>query len=91
MICKYLVLDLTNMNDLHPLDVVGRGSMKRVNPFPLSYLTYLNFHPHEVVSLYSYPKLQIGENYLYLFNLKPNICKSWCLSTHFIPNNWDLT
>ena len=28
----------------------------------------LNFHPHGVVSRYSDPQLQVGENYLYLFN-----------------------
>ena len=29
--------------------------------------------------------------YAHLFNLRPNIYKSWCLSRHFIPNNIDLT
>ena len=24
-------------------------------------------------------------------NLKLNICKSWCLNTHFVPNNSNLT
>ena len=33
---------------------------------------------------------QVGENYSYLFNLRPNICKSWCLNAHFILNNCDL-
>ena len=28
--------------------------------------------------------------YSYLFNLNTNIDKSWCLDTHFIPNNGDL-
>ena len=26
----------------------------------------------------------------YLFNLRPNIYKSWCLSSHLIPYNSDL-
>ena len=34
--------------------------------------------------------LQVAENYSYLFYLSTNICKSWCLNTHFIPNNSDL-
>ena len=29
-----------------------------------------------------------GENYTHLFNSRPNICKSCCLNTHFILNNW---
>ena len=48
---------------------------------------YLNFHPLEVVSRYRDPQVQVGENYSYiLFNLRPNIWKSWYLKTHFIPN-----
>ena len=27
------------------------------------------------------------ENYSYLFNLRPNIYTSWCLNSHFTPNN----
>ena len=42
-------------------------------------LDEINFHPFEVVGRYSDPQLQVGENYSYLFNLRPNICKSWCL------------
>ena len=40
-----------------------------------------NVHPLEVVSRYRDPQLQVGENYSYLFDLRPNICKSgscWC-------------
>ena len=44
-------------------------------------------HSLEVVSLYHDPQLQVDENYSYLLNLWPNICKSWCLNTHFIPKN----
>ena len=33
----------------------------------------LMFHPLEVVSRYRDPQLQVGENYSYLFILKPNI------------------
>ena len=50
----------------------------------------LNSHPLEVVSRYRDTQLQVGENYSYLFNLRPNICESRCLNTHFIPNNSDL-
>ena len=27
----------------------------------------------------------------HLFNLRPNITKSWCVNTHFVPGNCDLT
>ena len=60
-----------------------------VYPFPAE-LIYLNFHPLEVVSRYRDPQLQVGENYSHLFNMDTNICKSWCLDTHLIPNNSDL-
>ena len=39
-------------------------------------LIYLNFQPLEVVSRYREPQPQVVENYSYLFNLRPNICKS---------------
>ena len=55
------------------------------NPSPAK-LIYLNFQPLEVVSRYCDPQLQVGENYSYLFNLRPNIFKSWCLNPNFIPN-----
>ena len=50
-------------------------------------LSYLNFHPLEAVARYRDPQLQVGENYSYLFNFSSNIYRSWCLSTHFIPDN----
>ena len=34
--------------------------------------------------------LEVRENYSYLFNFRPNIFKSWCVSAHFIPTNIDL-
>ena len=58
------------------------------NPYPAK-LIYLNFHPLEVVARYRDPQLQVVENELYLFNLSTDIFKSWCLKTHFIPNNGD--
>ena len=33
---------------------------------------------------------QVGENDPYLFNLRPNIPKSWHLITRFIPNDSNL-
>ena len=66
--------------------VIGTQS---VNPYPAK-LIYLNFQPLEVVHRYRNPQLQVAENYSYLFNLKTNIDKSWCLDTHFIPNKSDL-
>ena len=45
------------------------------NPLPAK-SSYINFHPPEVVSRHRDPQLQVGEKYSYLFNLRPNICKS---------------
>ena len=50
-------------------------SRASVNLLPAT-LSYLNIHPLEVVSRYRDPQLQVGENYSYLLNLRPNICKS---------------
>ena len=47
------------------------------------------FHPLEIVSRYRDPQLQVGENYWYVFSLRPNSHKPWCLNTHFIPDNSD--
>ena len=33
-------------------------------------LSYLNFHPFEIVSRYRDSQFQVGENYSYLFNLR---------------------
>ena len=44
------------------------------NPFPAE-LSYLNFHPLQVVSRYRDPQLQAGENYVYLLNFRPNDSK----------------
>ena len=54
-------------------------------------LINLNFHSLEVVSRYRDPQLQAAENYSYMFNMIPNICKYWRLNTNYIPNNGDLT
>ena len=60
-----------------------------LNPHPAR-LIYLNFEPLEVVSRYRDPQPPVVENYSYLFNLGTSILKSWCLDTHFIPNNSEL-
>ena len=60
-----------------------------INNYPAN-LIYLNFYPLEVVSRYRDSQLQVCKNYSYLFNLRPNICKSLCLNTHFVPNISDL-
>ena len=54
-------------------------------------LNNLNFRPLEVVSRYREPQLQVDENYSCLFNFRSIICKSWCLSIHYVSNNCDLT
>ena len=38
------------------------------------------------MSRYSDPHHQMVENYQYLFNLRPDISKSWCSIIHLIPN-----
>ena len=48
------------------------GNLVDVNLY-LAKLMYLNFNPLEVVSRYRKTQLQVGENYAYLFNLRPNI------------------
>ena len=40
-------------------------------------IVFLNFQPLEVVSRYRDTQLQVVENYLYLFDLRQNIYKSW--------------
>ena len=56
-----------------------------VNPYPAK-LIYLIFHPLENVSRYRDPQLQSAEKYSYLFNFRPNICKSWYSNAKFSPN-----
>ena len=48
-------------------------------------------HNFEVVYRYRDRQLQVCENYSYLFNLRPSICKCWCFNTYLIRNNFDLT
>ena len=44
---------------------------RRLKGYPLhAKLSYLNCHSIEVVSRYRDAQLQVGENYLYLFNLR---------------------
>ena len=45
------------------------------------------YHPLEVVFRHRDLQLQVGENYSYFFNLKPTICKYWCLNTQFVCNS----
>ena len=45
-------------------------------------LNNLNFRPLEAVSRYRDPQLQVGENYSYLFNLRPNISRCMYMFKH---------
>ena len=47
-----------------------------------------NLYPFEVVSRYRDTQLQVGKKYLP--NVRPSICKSERLKTHFIPSDSDL-
>ena len=75
------VFDYETIPDIIFLIIINPSSAK---------LNNLNFHPLEVVCRYRDPQLQVGENYWYLFSLRPNIYKSWCLNTHLIPNTCNL-
>ena len=62
----------------HPFTVSTKCVVRAgggINPVPALKLSYLNFQPLEVVGRGSETQLQLGENYLYLFDLIPNICK----------------
>ena len=39
-------------------------------------LSYMHFNPPEVVSHYREQLLQVGDNYSYVLDLRPNTCKS---------------
>ena len=52
------------------------------NPLPAK-LSYLIFHPFEVVSRYSDTQLQVGEKYSYLSDLRPNIYNTDLTSIYF--------
>ena len=62
-----------------------RSCIAAINPLT-AMIFNLNCHPHEVVSRYRDPQLQVGENYSYLFNLRPNMYNFLSLKTHFIIN-----
>ena len=51
---------------------VSMNGNSDINPL-IAVLSYLNFDPLEVASRYREPQLQVGENYSYSFNLRPNI------------------
>ena len=54
-------------------------------------LNNLNYHPPGIVSRYRDPRFQVTEKYAYLFNLRLNIYKAWCLIAHSVSNKSDLT
>ena len=51
--------------------------------------SYFYFHLLKVVSRYREIQIQVSKKYSYLFILRPNIYKFWCLNMQFIPNNSD--
>ena len=46
-------------------------------------LSYLNFHSLKVV----FRDVQVGENYTYLYNLRP-FCKYWDIFILSVPTQW---
>ena len=83
-----LLLPCPNLGCKVHIFPVARCFIKVINnnQYPAKF-TYLNIQPLESVSRYRDPQPQVVENYSYLINLTQNIYKSWCLNTHFIPNN----
>ena len=75
-----------NVRARAPFQATKLLSTSAINPYHTK-LVNLYFQPLEVVFRYRDPQLQVAENYSYLFNLSKKISKSWCLDTHFIPNN----
>ena len=72
---QMLPSETNRLNGYCVLKSISTSSGKQMlTLIPLS-LIYLNFHPLEVVSRYRDPQLQVGENYLYLFNLRSILCK----------------
>ena len=68
--------------------VVSVNVILFTNPLP-AILSNLIFHPLEVVSATTTHNFKwVGVTQIF-FNLRPNICKSCCLGTHFIPNHHD--
>ena len=61
-----------------------RGSFT-LNPLTAK-LINMNFHPHEVVSRWRDPQLQVSENYSDLTKRRSTVFKSCWLMSHFIGN-----
>ena len=81
----YFVCPSRKMFSLNMSLNMNRTSWSSLLPYPAESI-YLNFQPLEVASRCRDPQPQVVENYSYLFNLRPNICKFCCLNSHFIPN-----
>ena len=65
------------------LDSVGDGGPHWSTTGPMSH--NLIIFTWRCVSLPD-PQIQVGENYSFLFNLRSNLCKSYCVNKHFVPN-----
>ena len=60
----------------------GGGKQLVFNHYPAELFDF-NFQPLEIVSRYRDPQPQVVENYSFLFNLRPNIDKSWMFKHTF--------
>ena len=57
-------------------DLAEQISKKLLHNACITKLNNVNFYPFEVVSCYRDPQFQVGDNYSFCFNLRPNIFKS---------------
>ena len=86
--CVFKLPDVSGMNSVFMqthcmnLNQLGYNSGKH-DMLTMQEVSYLIFHPLEVVSLYRDPQLQAGDNYVHVSNLRPSRC-NWYLNTHFI-------
>ena len=79
-----LKLEVTHLDYSCPATIATTASQTLVYRFTDGFLSLnlseakihnLNFQPLEVVSRYRDPQHQVVENYSYLFNLRPTVCK----------------
>ena len=66
-----------------PICMISKAVITRISNNVVKLYEYISVKTrlcsNVVVTLvYRDPQLQVGENYSYLFNLRPKICKSWC-------------
>ena len=69
-------------------DLAEQISKKLLHNACITKLNNVNFYPFEVVSCYRDPQFQVGDNYSFSFNLRPNIFKSCFFLRYFLCFRW---